>query len=239
MTSDSANKQSISNPVIPIVVLVLQIGLISYFSQTILDNLLIGSFHPLKIILVALSSATFITASLFLNKNSKIFKVLIIFSIISGALAAFRGLTDITIAVIAPTFISGVFLLFKNDTKYLVLQFALMLLATATSAYHATSDEFDAKNVVASTLNDPESAKFRNIRSTKWSVGNFVCGEINAKNKMGGYSGYEGFYYINKKVVFYSGLNKEWIHTDSSNHTRSCLITIFKSTENEMPSWLK
>lgn len=46
-------------------------------------------------------------------------------------------------------------------------------------------------NAIREALNDPESARFRNvILSPK---GRAVCGEINAKNKMGGYVGFRRF----------------------------------------------
>lgn len=46
------------------------------------------------------------------------------------------------------------------------------------------------KNEVRAQLVDPDSAKFRNIRI--FENGNY-CGEVNAKNRMGGYSGFVEF----------------------------------------------
>jgi hypothetical protein len=47
-----------------------------------------------------------------------------------------------------------------------------------------------ARQAVQARLKDPESAQFRNLRET--STGN-VCGEVNARNEMGGYTGFKQF----------------------------------------------
>ena len=54
----------------------------------------------------------------------------------------------------------------------------------------------NAKNTLMDSLNDPESAKIRKLmyfddKANKIKV---LCGEINAKNRMGGYVGYEKFF---------------------------------------------
>lgn len=51
------------------------------------------------------------------------------------------------------------------------------------------------EEVVLAKLNDPDSAKIRNIRLfSDWTVdGSAMCGEVNAKNRMGGYVGYRRF----------------------------------------------
>lgn len=45
--------------------------------------------------------------------------------------------------------------------------------------------EVKAQEVVKESLKDPESAEFRNM--------NGVCGEVNAKNSFGGYTGFKKF----------------------------------------------
>jgi hypothetical protein len=47
-------------------------------------------------------------------------------------------------------------------------------------------------------LNDPDSASFRNERYVgPWTVsGGVLCGEVNAKNRMGGYVGYTHYWSI-------------------------------------------
>lgn len=50
----------------------------------------------------------------------------------------------------------------------------------------------DAKKAVEERLIDPDSVKYKNV--TSYSEG-IVCGDVNAKNKMGGYVGYQAFIY--------------------------------------------
>lgn len=61
------------------------------------------------------------------------------------------------------------------------------------------AEEATAKKAVAERLIDPDSASFRNIRGKNLSfdsgtVLKQVCGEINSKNRMGGFSGYSFFH---------------------------------------------
>lgn len=53
-----------------------------------------------------------------------------------------------------------------------------------------------AKKAIEENLVDPSSVQYRNI--TAYSE-NVVCGEVNAKNKMGGYVGFKSFIYNGKK----------------------------------------
>lgn len=48
-----------------------------------------------------------------------------------------------------------------------------------------------ATNSIREALNDPESARFRKLFVSP--KGRAVCGEVNAKNKMGGYVGFRRF----------------------------------------------
>lgn len=59
------------------------------------------------------------------------------------------------------------------------------------AAYRAEAVE-TVKRAVTGAMKDPDSVKFRNVAADK--SGAFVCGEVNAKNAMGGYSGYTPFY---------------------------------------------
>jgi hypothetical protein len=56
-----------------------------------------------------------------------------------------------------------------------------------------------AKEAARSLLNDPDSAQFRNleVHSVNDQLAT-VCGEVNARNRMGGYSGFERFAYVLK-----------------------------------------
>lgn len=55
-----------------------------------------------------------------------------------------------------------------------------------------------AKEMVADEFSDPDSAKFRRmfiseLINPKGEAVLYLCGEVNAKNKMGGYTGYRRF----------------------------------------------
>ncbi len=60
-----------------------------------------------------------------------------------------------------------------------------------------------AQAVVEKNLNDPDSAIFRNAVVARESIPDkgieyvYVCGEVNAKNRMGGYVGYNEYVVIN------------------------------------------
>lgn len=61
-------------------------------------------------------------------------------------------------------------------------------------AYSDTVVTAGAVSAVKRKLVDPGSARFRNVRVYPQSSGTkAVCGEVNAKNRAGGYNGYERF----------------------------------------------
>lgn len=62
-----------------------------------------------------------------------------------------------------------------------------------------------AREMVKNNLADPYSAKFRNDRVVTGKSLNAVCGQVNMKNRMGGYNGY-----ITYAVTFNPKTNGEW-----------------------------
>lgn len=50
-----------------------------------------------------------------------------------------------------------------------------------------------AKKSLTAQLKDPDSANFRNVAVREVSSGVVVCGELNAKNSYGGYTGFTRF----------------------------------------------
>lgn len=50
-----------------------------------------------------------------------------------------------------------------------------------------------AKQNVAAKLKDPQSAQFQNLIVSSKSGASIVCGEVNAKNGFGGYTGFKRF----------------------------------------------
>ncbi|QEY64962.1 hypothetical protein FXN65_23945 [Metapseudomonas lalkuanensis] len=53
------------------------------------------------------------------------------------------------------------------------------------------SEASRVEDLVRENLKDPTSAQFKEIRKSK--DGTYFCGEVNAKNSMGGYTGFTGF----------------------------------------------
>lgn len=84
---------------------------------------------------------------------------------------------------------------FKSATVILMLA----MLAGCSDA------ESDAEDLVRAQLTDPASATFRNVRSVRDEYGVVgVCGEVNAKNRMGGYVGFVEFMAKQGEVVIRS-----------------------------------
>lgn len=60
-----------------------------------------------------------------------------------------------------------------------------------------TSEVAAAKTAIQGLLTDPNSAQFRAVEMhTSKAEPVSVCGEVNAKNRMGGYNGFQKFYYV-------------------------------------------
>lgn len=57
--------------------------------------------------------------------------------------------------------------------------------------------EYQSHEPIIQALNDPDSAKFRNERFIGgWTLSGVMCGEVNAKNRLGGYIGYTSYYTV-------------------------------------------
>lgn len=91
--------------------------------------------------------------------------------------------------------------------RFTILDFLIVLVGLIAFAGYAVGPFVPfwtvrkAEDAASAQLTDPDSAKFRNIRYGYLVRGKpdhrIVCGEINAKNRMGGYVGYTPFNYIN------------------------------------------
>ena len=69
----------------------------------------------------------------------------------------------------------------------------LSVTGTALALAASSANISTAQDRIARDLADPESAQFRDLKEN--SVGSGVCGEINAKNKLGAYTGFKKFFY--------------------------------------------
>lgn len=75
----------------------------------------------------------------------------------------------------------------------------------------------EGQDRIASSLKDPESARFRNVFVSP--RGRAVCGEVNAKNSMGGYVGFKRFISAKDK----SGIEDDETYFAESNWSARCL----------------
>ncbi|MDX1538823.1 hypothetical protein [Arsukibacterium sp.] len=64
-------------------------------------------------------------------------------------------------------------------------------------SFHDLTTPYLAKKWVKAELNDPNSAIFRNTKG--------YCGEVNSKNKMGGYNGFVRYVAIHEGLVSFEG----------------------------------
>jgi hypothetical protein len=78
----------------------------------------------------------------------------------------------------------------------LFLSVLLLLLTGCDSAIS------EAQEAVKRQLIDPESARFRDV--VRCSHGNGVHGQVNSRNRMGGYVGFQPFYYANGQAAILS-----------------------------------
>lgn len=71
---------------------------------------------------------------------------------------------------------------------------AILLALTATTSFANQNAINIVKSTIKSTLKDPESAIFKDVKIVTNSKGEkSICGSYNAKNSYGGYVGYKGF----------------------------------------------
>lgn len=70
----------------------------------------------------------------------------------------------------------------------------IVVALVASLAGCSSGVESKAKEAVAAQLKDPTSAQFQSLKVGKTSKGfAIVCGEVNAKNAFGGYTGFTSF----------------------------------------------
>lgn len=81
--------------------------------------------------------------------------------------------------------------------KTLVIAVVLLVAAGASwAAYDQLAPVPKGKRVIESMLLDPNSVEFKNVRSAAGAV----CGQVNAKNKFGGYTGFKEFIVIDDEA---------------------------------------
>lgn len=83
--------------------------------------------------------------------------------------------------------------------KRKVITYSIIIgLAVVALKLFAGADEFaGAKARVSAQLKDPASAEFKDVDQ----AGDRVCGEVNARNSFGGYTGFVPFYVRGEEVL--------------------------------------
>ncbi|WP_057396578.1 hypothetical protein [Pseudomonas fluorescens] len=107
----------------------------------------------------------------------------------------------------------------KRILQGVVLAGAMVVLAGCDSG--PTSK---ARIALEQRMNDPQSAQYRNEEVKPWGV---VCGEVNVKNRMGGYIGFTGY------VAFPRG-GDEWKTIILDNDTSYEVNMLCKSSPAEI-----
>ncbi len=74
----------------------------------------------------------------------------------------------------------------------LLTAMALPLALLSSCDSHSTAERQVIERVKA-RLTDPDSAQFRNVHEIERKGGWIVCGEVNSKNRLGGYVGFKKF----------------------------------------------
>ncbi|MEZ0237666.1 MAG: hypothetical protein ACAH06_06350 [Methylophilaceae bacterium] len=84
--------------------------------------------------------------------------------------------------------------------RVLIISAVALILTTSSSAQE--QEQVDrAKAAIGRNLKDPYSAVYEGIYFGKTAKGDpVVCGTVNAKNSMGGYTGRKRFYYFREDV---------------------------------------
>lgn len=86
----------------------------------------------------------------------------------------------------------------KNGRWYIP---TLLAVVFAVSGCGESPKIREAKTIVSDTLTDPESAQFRKLEVIDKGNDKFVvCGEVNARNRLGGYVGYRTFIVVGQSA---------------------------------------
>ena len=104
----------------------------------------------------------------------------------------------------------------ENTRRFLAsLFFVLVLLSTVTACSNRNVDL--AKAAVEKELIDPSSVQYRNVVAYSENV---VCGEVNSKNRLGGYVGFKPFVYREGTVALDASIvdTHSWCNDETQKH---------------------
>lgn len=207
-------KKSLFNLLI-LFLLTLQIFLYQKFSYRFLDThdylsdeSLIENVYNYQLYFFV-STFFLIIGSILYFTNSRKFRYFFGGSLIGGIAAIFYVNSPLAIACIIPIFGACIISYFSSKEKVIApfLSFVVILLGIATTIYWgyapdrmAQLEKLKAIELVKDKLTDPESGKFRKLYAPLKNA-KFVCGEVNAKNVFGAYTGFRKFTVANENVV--------------------------------------
>jgi hypothetical protein len=75
---------------------------------------------------------------------------------------------------------------------------------------------------VRDNLNDPSSAAFKDLRLTMYKGHQYMCGEVNARNRMGGLVGYTRFYVQTDQYVSFPFFDNDAEHNSFNQYMSTC-----------------
>lgn len=100
----------------------------------------------------------------------------------------------------------------------------IVILSCGVFAAGCNRVQSQAEELVRGQLSDPGSAEFRAVRVVRDQYGsNAVCGEVNAKNRAGGYAGFRRFMVKSGEVVMQSR-DDELLAITQASHFADCLV---------------
>lgn len=91
-----------------------------------------------------------------------------------------------------------------------------------TEAVAHLGDFLAAKQAVRSNLNDPDSAVFKDLRLNMYHGDRYVCGEVNARNRMGGLVGFTRFFVRADQVMPFPTFNPSDDTEGFATYMRTC-----------------
>ena len=94
----------------------------------------------------------------------------------------------------------------ENAVLRLLVTWGLLAMSLTAGAVDLDAWASAAKRRVIEDLKDPKSAQFRRLYISEWSIQGrkalALCGEVNARNSYGGYTGFQRFIADKDGVVF-------------------------------------
>ena len=217
----------------------LQIITFAFFTKVVIEQVEMGLVNPAYFLLLFSSYSLLFIGSLFDYKNLNKAKYFLGASLITGLISLYTWQTLIALAFVTPSF-AQIFIVFskrKNEALPMVSLTIFWIFGFLTVIGFAYLDQYKAMGNVKTLLNDPESASFRNLRDLTHYSKSIVCGEVNAKNKLGGYTGFTKFIVISNQALI-SNENDSRLENDE-NLTRSCEQLFYLLQEKELLVHLK